>query len=373
MSNNVKYTFFPNPALTGSLSKGNVVLDIESTATGPTSTTGWYSGIQSQQNTFVIYQVYASSNDPDIFTPQSDDELYRLATMKGATGSEANSVSGSLGYLCSQPTYLPTNFDYEDIVLDGLVLLADAGFVGSMPQMNGYSNTQPYQTWYDLSGKNNNGTYSGLPSFGGDPFIIFDQTLGAESGSLTFIGNGYASFGNSSSLIMPTGSMNIWVNNNFSQSAGYSGLFCKFKGYNLFLSSSVTGISPPIFESLLTVIAYDATSFAFTEYVTDVVIGDNWYYITLVFDSTSATTGNSSSLYVNGVEITHPSIYMTTFADSDYPLLVARSNPGGLPPPWFDPQNFQGSVGSVSVYNKKLRQEEITQNYNAQKARYGIR
>jgi hypothetical protein len=172
---------------------------------------------------------------------------------------------------------------------------------------------------------------------------------------------------------MPTGSMNIWVKNNFSQSAGYAALFCKFKGYNLFLSSSVTGISPPIFESLLTVIAYDATSFAFTEYVTDVVIGDNWYYITLVFDSTSATTGNSSSLYVNGIEIRYPTIYMTEFNDSDFPLLVAASNDGTLPPPYFDQQTFRGSVGCVSVYNRKLKPEEITQNYNTQKARYGIR
>jgi hypothetical protein len=372
MSNYVKYIPSPRPDLTGSLFKDNVALNIKSTADGPTSTTGWFSGITPETDKFVIYQVYASSNDPDIFTPQSDDELYRLATMKGATGSEVNSVSGSLGYLCSQPTFLPTNFDYEDIVLNDLVFLADAGFVGSMPQMTGYTNSQPYQTWYDLSGKNNNGTYSNLLSGSGDPTIIFDQNLGAESGSLTFLNGTYTNFGSNSSLIMPTGSMNIWVKNNFNQSAGYAALFCKFKSYNLFLSSSVYIGPPTTFESLLTVIAYDATSFAFTEYVTDVVIGDNWYYITLVFDSTSATTGNSSSLYVNGIEINYPRIYMTEFS-SDFPLLVAASNDGTLPPPYFDQQTFRGSVGCVSVYNRKLKPEEITQNYNAQKARYGIR
>jgi hypothetical protein len=369
MSNNVKYTFFPNPALTGSLSKGNVVLDIESTADGPTSTTGWFSGITPESDKFVIYQVYPGDTDPDIFTPQSDDELLRLATMKGATGSEANSISGSLGYLCSQPTFLPTNFDYENIVLDGLVLLADAGFVGSMPQTTGYTNSQPYKTWFDLSGKNNNGTYSGLPSSSGDPTIIFDQTLGAESGSLTFL-SPYVNFGSSSSLVLSTGSMNIWVKNNISQSAGYAGLFCKFKSYNLFLSSSVYIGPPTTFESLLTVIAYDAASSAYTEYVTSTVIGNNWYYITLVFDSKSATTGNLSILYVNGVEVLK--LPMTEFS-SDYPLLVAASNDGTLPPPFADQQQFIGSVGSVSVYNKKLEVSEITKNYNAQKARYGIR
>jgi len=372
MSNYIKYIPSPRPDLTGSLFKDNVALNIKSTADGPTSTTGWFSGITPEPDKFVIYQVYASSNDPDIFTPQSDDELYRLATMKGATGSEANSVSGSLGYLCSQPTFLPTNFDYEDIVLNDLVFLADAGFVGSMPQMTGYTNSQPYQTWYDLSGKNNNGTYSNLPSGFGDPTIIFDQNLGAESGSLTFLNGTYTNFGSNSSLIMPTGSMNIWVKNNFSQSAGYAALFCKFKSYNLFLSSSVYIGPPTTFDSLLTVIAYDAASFAFTEYVTGISIDNNWYYITLVFDSTSATTGNSSSLYVNGIEINYPTIYMTEFS-TDFPLLVAASNDGTLPPPYFDQQTFRGSVGCVSVYNRKLKPEEITQNYNAQKARYGIR
>jgi hypothetical protein len=64
---------------------------------------------------------------------------------------------------------LATNFDYENIVTDGLVLNLDAGFVGSYPTTA--------STWYDISGNDKNSTLTNGPTFNS-----------ANSGSIVFDG-----------------------------------------------------------------------------------------------------------------------------------------------------------------------------------------
>lgn len=336
MPNYVKYITPPRPDLTGSLFKGNVALNIKSTADGPTSTTGWYSGIIPETDKFVIYQVY-NSNDPDIFTPQSDQEISQLVKMKGGSSSDYASVTSSLAWFCTQPTFIPTNFYYEDIVTNGLVLQADAGFVGSFPQTG--------STLYDLSGKNNNGEYNTLS---GDPTIIFQTDIGAESGSISFTpAANWINFGTSSSLVIATGSMNIWVKPSSFDQSGTQGLFVKRGAYNIFLNNS-----------RLAIYDYNTSTLQTTSQTID---SSAWKYVTLVFDS----TGRPSVFYVNGVEIpSTPSLNFGAFG-SDYPLTLASSLTSG-----FD--LFRGAVGMVSVYNRQLDASEITKNYNAQKARYGL-
>jgi hypothetical protein len=256
--------------------------------------------------------------------------------MKGGSSPNYASVTSSLAWFCSQPDFIPTNFYYEDIVTDGLVLQADAGFVGSFPQTG--------STLYDLSGKNNNGEYNTL---GGDPTIIFQTDIGAESGSISFTpAANWISFVSNSSLVIATGSMNIWVKPSSFDQSGIQGLFVKRGAYNIFLD-----------DSLLAIYDYNTSTLQTTSQIID---SSAWKYITLVFDS----TGRPSIFYVNGVELITRTLNFGAFG-SDYPLTLASSLTPG-----FD--LFRGAVGMISLYNRQLDASEITKNYNAQKARYGL-
>jgi hypothetical protein len=46
-------------------------------------------------------------------------------------------------------------------------------------------------------------------------------------------------------------------------------------------------------------------------------------------------------------------------------LLIARE-------PLFSPSNFNGNISQVQIYNRALSQQEILQNFNATRFRYGI-
>ena len=320
----------------GSLFKDQVALGVNtSSVVGPTSTTGWYSGI-TPTNKFIIYQVF-DSGDPDIFTPQSDQELFQLVKMKGGSAADYASVSASLAWFDIQPTFISTNFEYENIVTDGLVFHADAGFVGSLPQTG--------SKWYDLSGKNNNGQFT---SGGGSN--IFPTWNSADSGSLSFTGTTNPSrilCGNSSSLQISTGSISAWVKLPNNPTASIRGIIVKQQAWGLFVEQNY-------------LVTYDWTGPQ--AIFTNTIIGNNtWCYITLTFDGINADGGN---IYVNAVNV-NPTTFNIYVNSQDVSLVLgagANSNT----------QLLVGNIAIASVYNRILSPTEIEQNYNAQKARFGL-
>jgi hypothetical protein len=127
MPNAIKYK---EGNLTGSLQKGNVALGIS--VQGPTSTTGWYSGLTPDLNRYVVYKTDAS-NTPRIFYPADDSELIRLAKQEGATGVNTGSAISVLSWMATQTNLMVVNKNYPDIVTDELSLLVDASFTPSYP------------------------------------------------------------------------------------------------------------------------------------------------------------------------------------------------------------------------------------------------
>jgi hypothetical protein len=127
MPNAIKYK---EGNLTGSLQKGNVALGIS--VQGPTSTTGWYSGLTPDPNRYVVYKTDAS-NTPRIFYPADDSELIRLAKQEGATGVNTGSAISVLSWMATQTNLMVVNKNYPDIVTDELSLLVDASFTPSYP------------------------------------------------------------------------------------------------------------------------------------------------------------------------------------------------------------------------------------------------
>ena len=78
---------------------------------------------------------------------------------------------------------------------------------------------------------------------------------------------------------------------------------------------------------------------------------------------TTSDSAKSFRTYVNGVLVAN--LTFTGTPNSGGGLLIGRGFYGGI-------QNYTGFVSIVRYYNRVLTAEEVLQNYNAQKARFGL-
>jgi hypothetical protein len=75
---------------------------------------------------------------------------------------------------------------------------------------------------------------------------------------------------------------------------------------------------------------------------------------------------NSIELYVNGVSQGSNAHAFASILNSTNPLYLGSYN-GGEYPQWWD-----GRIGIVRMYSRALNSSQISQNYNANKAAYGL-
>ena len=209
-------------------------------------------------------------------------------------------------------------FAGPDISESGLVLALDAGNPKSYPGSG--------TTWTDLSGNGNNGTLTLGPTYSS-----------ANGGSIVFDGS------------------NDYITSSFATTSGqavtYAGWLYSTETTSTYKNfvDSVTA-RPMIWWNASGQIEFDA---AF--YTTTTVYRNQWVYVAL-----SKPSGSSSaSYYVNGVLVGSGSAYTTP----------------ALTPTWFNRsagQTWKGNASNVQAYNRALTAQEIQQNFNATRSRYGI-
>jgi hypothetical protein len=331
MPNAIKYS---TTTLSGSLKKGNVALGVNpSIIVGPTSTTGWYSGITPESEKYIIYKT-AASGDPNIFAPQSDTELYNFVLMQGGTLTNTTSVATSLSWMATQTNLMVANLEYENIITSGLLLNLDAGFVGSYPTTA--------SIWYDISGNANNGTLINGPTFSSD-----------NSGSIVFNGvNNYVGILNNTSVSF---TIDCWINTTATSLNGTQA----YEG-NGIVWSDVAGGGNDFVLAILN----DKASWFTGDTVTSIngtttINTGAWFYLTVVKNGDNST----KQLYVNAVS--------EGIGDSSANTLTENPNIaiGGNT---LDSQYFNGKIAQVKIYNRSLSESEILQNFNAQKGRFGL-
>ena len=217
---------------------------------------------------------------------------------------------------------------YGNIVTDGLILDLDAAKKDSYP---GSGNT-----WRDISGNGNNGTLTNDPTYDS-----------ANGGSIVFDGtNDYINCGNNSSVQITVGSINAWFKGN-QQGGDYNGIVVKQSSWGIFM-----------FQNNLYV--YDWGNAIGRN--TSVSVSDNiWRNVCLTFSETIGTPSNNAIVYING-----SSILTTTVKNEaqNQPLLIGYGNSGA--------QYLRGSISNTQIYNRVLSSQEVLQNYNAQKGRFGL-
>jgi hypothetical protein len=225
------------------------------------------------------------------------------------------------------------------IITDGLVLALDA------------ANTKSYHgtgtVWNDLSGNGNNGTLTNGPTFdsGNNGSIVFDGI------------NDYVDTTNIQFERTNLFTLSAWVkSSNVNNNQIINNENTSYRGYQL----AINGNNQVFFMLRNTV------SSNFIGARTELSLAANqWYNTTATYDGSS--NANGIKIYVNGiiqnVAILGNNLSQTTISNVTTYIGIRRpSTPGP----------FNGKISQVSVYNRALSAEEVQQNFNATKSRYGL-
>jgi hypothetical protein len=327
MPNAVKYK---TGNLTGSLQKGNVALGI-SGSLGPTSTTGWYNGPNPVAGKYQIFET-AASGDPDVYSPQDDAELIKFARWKGATGANTGSAAAVLAWIGTQTNLMAANFEYPNIVTNGLIVSLDAGFIGSYPTTG--------STWYDLSGNASNGALTNGPAFNS-----------ANSGSLTFDGvDDYVLVSNTNTVYSAL--TFIAIINTTTQTGGAGIVFNRGGGGN------TTGMN--ILYPNGGGIGYhwndDPSTYSYNPGLT--LPNNSWCFCCVSVNPTQAIFQINGDSVVRTYTNANPNTTIGGYLQVGADATINRF--------------YQTKIAYASMYNRALTQTEITQNYNALKSRFGL-
>jgi hypothetical protein len=213
-----------------------------------------------------------------------------------------------------------------NIVTSGLTLHYDISNYRSAP----FSGT----SIYDLSGSGNTGTLTNGPTNSGlnDGALIFD---GVDDYVISSVNSGisgtasrsicaWAKFNNISSSVV-CGIGDAAVDNNLFELQAYQN---KMIGHPLGSAiSSQTTLSTGV-----------------------------WYFAAYTYD------GTTCKLYLNGI-----------LEASENRVLTTINTPFSLGKKGFNPNsNMNGSISNAQLYNRALTQQEVLQNYNATKSRFGL-
>ena len=224
------------------------------------------------------------------------------------------------------------------IVSNGLVLCLDAADKKSYPGSG--------TVWKDRSGNGNNGTLINGPTFSG-----------ANGGSLVFDGaNDYVNGGNLGSFYSQ-GTISYWMNS--SAVENYRNTFSThYLGGNVGIRfEQYSSVSP--YGGFNVGIGNNAGIFANYDYSpTSILTANIWYNIVLVWN----TSTNNVTGYMNGIQKFNSAhtLWATTL-----PSISIGSGFDGF-------RYFKGNMAQVLIYNRALAVQEIKQNFNSTRGRFGI-
>jgi len=229
---------------------------------------------------------------------------------------------------------MATQYAFGQIVTNGLVLSLDAA------DRNSYVSGS--STWFDLSGNNLTGSLVNTPTYSS-----------SNSGNFIFNGtNQNADLSNPSVLnVYLAFTLSTWFK--LSSSANYQVLIARGRG-----GSQGDGHASGFNGGTHTLRATSenaAGSLVTFDLVSNRVVDDgNWHYGVFTFN------GTTGIMYVDGTTAGSSTGY---FNSNSYTNYVGRRAAG---------QYFSGSIAITQVYNRALSATEILQNYNSQKARFGL-
>ena len=221
-----------------------------------------------------------------------------------------------------------------NVVVEGLVLWLDAA--------NSKSYVSDSTTWNDISRSGNNGTLINGPTFNS-----------SNGGSIVFDGvDDYVS--SFSSPISVVGSRTI--------SCFFKTAITTRNGLCGNRDANPTGFVFTVNRTTPGNLTYFHTGGSEIEIAAGISI-NTWCNACVTYDVSTTT----ATLYLNGVQIGIPTSSFSSMTPSSFNGVIgneASSLAIG--------EAFNGNIAQVSIYNRALTTQEITQNFNALKGRYGL-
>jgi hypothetical protein len=238
-------------------------------------------------------------------------------------------------------------FNYSPkIVTSNLALSIDAANTKSYPGSG--------TSWTNLTPNNITGTLVNGPTFnsGNGGAIVFDGS------------NDYVNLGINPSCYSPTGfTIDSWVK--LTSNAGANPILAIYNGLGYTANEYVFGTT----SGRLYGWVYDSVTIAYRgrSVLTTVITSGVWCNLMMVYDG--GTTNSSVKLYFNGTQFDttdfgNVSTFTSIRNNSSY-MIVGGVN-GGLGGP------LNGSMASLKYYTRALSAQEILQNYNTTKTRFGL-
>ena len=231
----------------------------------------------------------------------------------------------------------------KQIVTDGLVLYLDAGKTNSYPGTG--------TNWTDLSGNNLNGTLVNGPTFNSD-----------NGGIITFDGvDDYVS--------LPSNFFNHNSGTPFTVSLWFktSAAGIIFGQQNTSTPNNSTGYTPAIYadsNGKIRTSCFWGGSTSNQSVSTLNVTDNTWHNISVTFAS------NSQISYLDGNSFGTLSKTQTNYS-SVYYYFIGTGTWNGWTSLVFSPF-FSGNISNMFFYDRALSSQEILENYNALKSRFGL-
>ena len=334
MANYIKYS---TNAQTRALKMGNFWLGPVNDGKGPTSSTGYYTSLNPPSGGFTIYTNKAS-NGPAIFQASNESQLVSITNQLGGTSF---TTSGQcLTWYVTQTDKFCVNRDYEGIVTNGLVLNLDAGFTPSYPTSG--------TSWYDLGPSGNTGTLTNGPTFStlGGGSIVFD---GVDD-RVVVINNQSIDFTTSESFTVC-----YWIyTTSKGIDTGYDAHVGKIGGTGWVANLNWTPFGIGDYPQL----RWWLNGIINVSYNTSKPYLNNWRFICMSVDRSN----QNGYIFEDGVLVSSGSVGTPDVSNSGN-LLIGSD---------VFASHFIGNFGIVLLYQKSLSSNEVLQNYNAMKGRFGL-
>lgn len=269
-----------------------------------------------------------------------------LAANTLLTGLPARKIANGGGYYVSGAY---DEFTGAPIVDSSLMVWLDAG------QQSSYAGSG--NTWINLNTSAANSTLVGSPVYDTRGWFTFDGTT-----------TQYANTGLPANTTFNADSeytMACWIKfNNFKSTSTVGTMVGAFDyaGYGLIYSANPTSYRTGV---------YMRTTASTTQVLSPTISLNTWYYVT----GTYSKVANSHILYMNGVSSNNApasSGTLSTNLDNNQISIGYGSGGDGTPGGSFPGLPIDASISQVMIYNRALTADEVAQNFNALRRRYGI-
>ena len=222
------------------------------------------------------------------------------------------------------------------IVSSGLVLNLDAGNIKSYPGSG--------TSWFDLSGNAINGTLRNSPTF--------DSSI--KNGTLIFNGtNSNIQLGNAS-IFMPTGAITVsmWVNSTVVNT--YKKMFVTVTAGTSTIDGIYMSFGPNPYYSYTGIgTAAGGNIIAISSSILNV---NTWYNICGTYNGTTICH------YLNG-SLGGTASQTGTIKNAGIGRISGYDN---------NNETWSGYISNINIYNRALSANEVAQNFNALRGRYGL-